>query len=125
MHVPPFFPFFFFILTFSKYCIGPSIAVWYSFLQRNVAYQSSIKTLLSRVALDQCLFAPTFIGIFFYTNAYLEGMDHTEIQKKLKQVYNPILHIYYIPLFFNIHFDLELFSCFNEQLEIMVRNLVL
>lgn len=52
---------------FGMAVAGPSIATWYVLLDR---LQTS---LLARVALDQLLFAPVFIGVFFTGTGLLEG----------------------------------------------------
>lgn len=46
------------------------------------------RTILARVALDQGVFAPTFIGIFLSSMAVLEGSSP---QEKLEKNYKPAL----------------------------------
>jgi len=47
--------------------VAPTLHFWYGFLARRV------QTLSLRVAADQTLFAPVFIGIFFHALGALEG----------------------------------------------------
>ncbi|KAJ9137612.1 Protein sym-1 [Coniochaeta hoffmannii] len=67
---------------------GPAATTWFKFLQRNVNLRSANSTILARVALDQGVFAPTFIGIFLSSMAVLEG---TSPQEKLEKSYKPAL----------------------------------
>ncbi|TPX19072.1 uncharacterized protein E0L32_011233 [Thyridium curvatum] len=57
---------------------GPAATTWFAFLQRNVNLRSPNATILARVALDQGVFAPTFIGIFLSSMAVLEGSSPRE-----------------------------------------------
>lgn len=52
---------------------GPAAATWYGLLQRHVVLSTPRKTMLARVAADQGLFAPVFIGVFLSSMAVLEG----------------------------------------------------
>jgi protein Mpv17 len=42
--------------------------------------------MLTKVALDQLMFAPAFIGIFYTAQGALEGKSMSEIIEKLKKV---------------------------------------
>ncbi|KAK1755269.1 hypothetical protein QBC47DRAFT_212953 [Echria macrotheca] len=73
---------------------GPAAATWFKILQRRVSFPSSPNlTILARVACDQGLFAPTFIGIFLSSMAVLEGSDPRE---KLRQSYGEALKTNYM-----------------------------
>ncbi|OAA62760.1 integral membrane protein mpv17 pmp22 family [Niveomyces insectorum RCEF 264] len=52
---------------------GPAAATWYGLLQRHVNLATPRRTMLARVAADQGLFAPVFIGVFLGSMAVLEG----------------------------------------------------
>ncbi|OIW26008.1 hypothetical protein CONLIGDRAFT_515878 [Coniochaeta ligniaria NRRL 30616] len=67
---------------------GPAATTWFGFLQRNVNLRTTNRTILARVALDQGVFAPTFIGVFLSSMAVLEG---TSPQEKLEKSYTPAL----------------------------------
>ncbi|KAM7188736.1 Mpv17 / PMP22 family domain containing protein [Naviculisporaceae sp. PSN 640] len=68
---------------------GPAATTWFKLLQRHVNFPSSPnKTMLARVALDQGVFAPTFIGIFLSSMAILEGGSPRE---KLQSSYKECL----------------------------------
>ncbi|KAK4193400.1 hypothetical protein QBC35DRAFT_481481 [Podospora australis] len=73
---------------------GPAAATWFKFLSRKVNFPSSPrKTMLARVAVDQGVFAPTFIGIFLSSMAVLEGGSPKE---KLEKNYWPALSTNYL-----------------------------
>ncbi|KAL2135514.1 hypothetical protein VTI74DRAFT_8245 [Chaetomium olivicolor] len=57
---------------------GPAAATWFRFLQRHVNLRSPNATMLARVACDQGIFAPTFIGVFLGSMAVLEGSSPQE-----------------------------------------------
>ena len=52
---------------------GPAAATWYGILQRHIVLSTPRKTMLARVAADQGIFAPVFIGVFLSSMAVLEG----------------------------------------------------
>ncbi|RYP13849.1 hypothetical protein DL767_010538 [Monosporascus sp. MG133] len=52
---------------------GPAATTWFGILQRRVNLRNANATILARVAADQLLFAPTFIGLFLSSMAVLEG----------------------------------------------------
>ncbi|KAL2180196.1 uncharacterized protein P884DRAFT_236743 [Thermothelomyces heterothallicus CBS 202.75] len=52
---------------------GPAAATWFRLLSRHVNLRSPTATMLARVACDQGIFAPTFIGVFLGSMAVLEG----------------------------------------------------
>ncbi len=72
---------------------GPAATTWFGFLQRNVRFKSTNGTILARVAMDQGLFAPTFIGIFLSSMAVLEGNSP---QEKLQKNYFSALSANYM-----------------------------
>ncbi|EOO03225.1 putative integral membrane mpv17 pmp22 protein [Phaeoacremonium minimum UCRPA7] len=72
---------------------GPAATTWFGFLQRNVNLRSPNGTILARVACDQGLFAPTFIGIFLGSMAVLEG---TSPREKLEKNYKSALTTNYL-----------------------------
>ncbi|KAK4105676.1 hypothetical protein N658DRAFT_483117 [Parathielavia hyrcaniae] len=63
---------------------GPAAATWFKFLSRHVSLRSPNATMLARVACDQGVFAPTFIGVFLGSMAALEGGSP---QEKLQRSY--------------------------------------
>lgn len=72
---------------------GPAATTWYKLLQRHVNLKSANGTMLARVACDQGLFAPTFIGIFLSSMALMEGGRPSD---KLAQAYLPALQANYM-----------------------------
>ncbi|KAK8132433.1 Sym-1 [Apiospora kogelbergensis] len=73
---------------------GPSATTWFGFLQRNVVVRNSANaTIAARVACDQLLFAPTFIGLFLSSMAVMEGGSPKD---KLEKSYLPALQANYM-----------------------------
>ncbi|KAJ3326641.1 Protein required for ethanol metabolism [Blyttiomyces sp. JEL0837] len=73
------------LAAFGGFIAGPSVALWYPFLQRTINIKSAPQALVARVAADQLIFAPTFIGIFFAYNGIMEGKSINEVKEKLSQ----------------------------------------
>jgi protein Mpv17 len=71
---------------------GPCAATWFGILQR-VKLKSANATILARVALDQGVFAPTFIGVFLSSMALMEGSRPAD---KLGRSYFPALQANYM-----------------------------
>ncbi|KAL2165354.1 hypothetical protein VTH06DRAFT_651 [Thermothelomyces fergusii] len=67
---------------------GPAAATWFGVLARHVNLGSPTATMLARVACDQGVFAPTFIGVFLSSMAVLEGGSPRD---KLAQNYRTAL----------------------------------
>ncbi|EXX65106.1 Sym1p [Rhizophagus irregularis DAOM 197198w] len=68
-------------------CIaGPSTAIWYRTLDRVITIKNPMLGLLTRVTLDQAIFAPCFITTFFVGQALLEGQENSQILEKLGDV---------------------------------------
>jgi protein Mpv17 len=72
------------MLLYGGVVFGPCAATWFKILQRHVNMKSPNGTILARVACDQGLFAPTFIGIFLSSMAVMEGSSPKE---KLERSY--------------------------------------
>lgn len=58
--------------------VAPVLHVWYGFLGRRIP-GTSVGPVMGRVVLDQALFAPTFIAIFFSALAVLAHPPRTHI----------------------------------------------
>lgn len=72
---------------------GPAAATWFKFLQRNIVLKNKNAEILARVAIDQGVFAPTFIAIFLSSMAVLEGGSPKE---KLEKNYKSALTTNYM-----------------------------
>jgi len=73
---------------------GPAATLWFRVLQRHVVVASSANaTIAARVACDQLLFAPTFIGVFLGSMAVLEGASPAD---KLRRNYWDALRANYM-----------------------------
>ncbi|KAI0007624.1 hypothetical protein F4779DRAFT_591181 [Xylariaceae sp. FL0662B] len=67
---------------------GPAATTWYKILQRTINLRNKKAEMLARVAADQLIFAPTFIGVFLSSMAVMEGGSPRE---KLAKSYWPAL----------------------------------
>lgn len=70
------------MFAYGGIIFGPAATTWFGILQRRVQLKSANATILARVAVDQSLFAPTFVGLFLSTMAVLEGTSPTEKLQK-------------------------------------------
>merc|ERR1712216_896921 len=64
--------------------VAPVLHVWYGFLGRKIP-GSSVGPVVGRVVLDQALFAPTFIAVFFSALAGLEGKSLQQLERQLRE----------------------------------------
>ncbi|KAI8847370.1 hypothetical protein BC829DRAFT_375608 [Chytridium lagenaria] len=80
------------LAAFGSFVAGPSVAMWYPFLQKSVTFKAPIAALTARVFLDQMLFAPTFIAIFFSFNGLMEGKNVDQVKDKLQKGYMAALY---------------------------------
>ncbi|KAJ3195460.1 Protein required for ethanol metabolism [Irineochytrium annulatum] len=80
------------LMAFGGCLAGPCVAVWYPFLQKSVTAANPTANLLLRVAGDQLLFAPLFIGIFFGATGFMEGKSVDEVKDRLEKGYLPALY---------------------------------
>ncbi|KAG0168658.1 Protein required for ethanol metabolism [Apophysomyces sp. BC1034] len=107
--------------AFGGIVAGPVLSNWYRFLELNVKASTPFKTLAAKVAIDQCAFAPVFIGVFFSAQGLFEGKSVNEIKDKLQVGYTTALISNYklwpAVQFFNFNF-----TPLNYRL--MVSNLV-
>ena len=76
------------LVFFGSAVAGPCMVVWYRFLATRIviASQPGLQLLL-RVALDQLLYAPTFLGIFFVSTSAMQGASRADIMHKLSHTY--------------------------------------
>lgn len=76
------------MFAYGGIIFGPAATTWFGILQRHVVLKNANATILARVAVDQGLFAPTFVGVFLSSMAILEGSSP---QEKLKSTYSTAL----------------------------------
>ncbi|KAI0178791.1 hypothetical protein GGR52DRAFT_272841 [Hypoxylon sp. FL1284] len=72
---------------------GPAATTWYGILQRSIQLRNKKAEMVARVAADQLIFAPTFIGVFLSSMAIMEGGSPKE---KLDKSYAPALKTNYL-----------------------------
>uniref|UniRef100_A0A182TJS1 Mitochondrial inner membrane protein Mpv17 n=1 Tax=Anopheles melas TaxID=34690 RepID=A0A182TJS1_9DIPT len=76
------------------FCVGgPGLRKWYGVLDRHIGSKGGSKavTTLKKVALDQIVFAPIFLGTLIGTIGLLQGHNLAEIRHKLRHEYGDIL----------------------------------
>lgn len=74
-------------LTFQ----GPGLRKWYGVLDKRVTGKTKAAITFKKVALDQLIFAPIFLGTFIGTVGVLQGNNREQIERKLKNEYPEIL----------------------------------
>ncbi|KAK0098628.1 hypothetical protein PV326_005961 [Microctonus aethiopoides] len=84
-----------FLRTAQFYAIGfcfggPAVRTWYGILDKYIGSKGGLVT-IKKVAIDQILFAPTFIVLLLTTIGIMQGNDATSIKNKLKNEYTDIL----------------------------------
>ncbi|TPX47562.1 hypothetical protein SeMB42_g03279 [Synchytrium endobioticum] len=80
-------------MTVYGTCIGgPAVALWYRFLfSRTSHITSPVQSALLRVAADQIVCAPIFMGAFFIITGLMEQRPWKEIKAKLRFGYRDAL----------------------------------
>ncbi|KAI8079725.1 sym-1 [Halteromyces radiatus] len=99
------------MMIFGGLVAGPALSNWYRVLEHNVKGSTPVKALLKKVAVDQFLCAPVFIGVFFSVQGWMEGKSVEEIKQKLDHGYTTavinnyklwpavqLVNFYFIPL---------------------------
>nr|XP_023024631.1 protein Mpv17-like [Leptinotarsa decemlineata] len=94
--------------------VGPTISIWYRALSKYIGHTGK-SVVLKKVALDQFVFAPTFLALFITVMNTLEGHSWDFIKLQLKKKYKDILitnyevwppiqlfNFYFIPLQYQV-----------------------
>jgi protein Mpv17 len=79
------------LAVFGAGMAGPAMVYWYRFLNKNIVFRSPIGQLVTRVAMDQFIFAPSFLFLFFSYNGLMEGQSIDKIKEKFRKGYWPAL----------------------------------
>ncbi|OSD00772.1 hypothetical protein PYCCODRAFT_1437118 [Trametes coccinea BRFM310] len=69
---------------------GPVLTKWLQFLER-LKFSSPVKGVVYRVYLDQGVFTPMVVGMFFGSLTLLEGKSVTAAKERIKEAYVPTL----------------------------------
>ncbi|KAI0659438.1 hypothetical protein C8Q70DRAFT_1053806 [Cubamyces menziesii] len=69
---------------------GPILTKWLQFLER-IKFSSPTKAVLYRVYLDQGVFTPMVVGMFFGSLTLLEGKGIRDAQQRIEDAYVPTL----------------------------------
>jgi len=72
---------------FGGVVAAPLLSNWYRFLDQHIHMSTPFKALIARVGMDQLLFAPCFIAVFFSAQGALEGKNTEQIKEKLQDGY--------------------------------------
>jgi len=96
---------------FGGFISGPSLVTWYRLMEHIITFKRPITSLLTRVALDQSVFAPTFLLVFFCSQGFLSGESPHAIRDRLRMAYSQtllnnyrlwpavqLLNFYFVPL---------------------------
>jgi len=71
---------------------GPSLHYWYKLLDTAVVGNST-KAVIGKTVIDQTVFAPYIISLFFVSNSVLDGKSSEETVRKLKKDLLPTLYV--------------------------------
>uniref|UniRef100_A0A1B6EVZ7 Mitochondrial inner membrane protein Mpv17 n=1 Tax=Cuerna arida TaxID=1464854 RepID=A0A1B6EVZ7_9HEMI len=96
--------------------IGPTVGIWYRVLEYQFG-SGGVKVLFKKIACDQLIFAPIFLGCLMFTIDTLKGTPMQEIREDLKHNYPEVLlsnykvwpfvqviNFYFVPLHFRVLF---------------------
>lgn len=80
------------------FCIAPLQFRWFKFLERvfPMSKTSAFGPAMKRVALDQLVFAPFGVGLFFTVMTIAEGGGRRAVSNKLRDMYVPTLKANYV-----------------------------
>ncbi|VEN58513.1 unnamed protein product [Callosobruchus maculatus] len=70
--------------------VGPTIGTWYRILSHRLGDVGTTTIAVKKVALDQLIFAPSFLAIFVATVSTVDGKSWNETKKQLTQKYSDI-----------------------------------
>ncbi|MCL4124989.1 UNVERIFIED_CONTAM: hypothetical protein GTU68_005128 [Idotea baltica] len=70
--------------------VAPTLRVWYSFLDKKFGSKSKLGV-LKKVAVDQLVFAPCFLGLFLTVVGVTQKKTVQEIQTQIKNDYKDII----------------------------------
>ena len=72
--------------SIGLFVIGPMMRYWYIFLDRAVK-GAATSDALKKMVIDQTVFAPTIIAVFFTTTGLLFGKSFSDIELKFRHQY--------------------------------------
>ncbi|KAI8816346.1 uncharacterized protein EV422DRAFT_546360 [Fimicolochytrium jonesii] len=75
------------LTLYGTFALGPAIAVWYRFLNRAVSFKNPLGATVTKVAMDQFMFAPINMFCFFTSMGFMEGKTWTQVKRKLSESY--------------------------------------
>lgn len=114
--------------TIGGCVVGPSLHLWYGALN-SVLPGVAVKTVACRLVLDQFVFAPVFVGVFFGSLNVLEGKNFASLSTQLDlhyydtlvsnwKVWIPaqIVNFAYVPVRFQVLFANSVGLCWNSYL---------
>ncbi|GMK54340.1 hypothetical protein CspeluHIS016_0109260 [Cutaneotrichosporon spelunceum] len=77
------------LMFYGCFVFAPLAHNWINLLER-AKFPSRLKTLGARVALDQVVWGPFIVCLFWTANGFLEGKSPTEVKAKLEMAFVPV-----------------------------------
>ncbi|XP_027225233.1 protein Mpv17 isoform X1 [Penaeus vannamei] len=74
----------------GTFFVGPTLKVWYGILDRRIGSGSTVRA-LKKVAFDQGIFAPCFLGSFLTVLGVTQGNSPQKIKEEIKNNYVDII----------------------------------
>ncbi|TRY71627.1 hypothetical protein TCAL_16166 [Tigriopus californicus] len=79
-------------VALGSFMVAPTIRVWYLSMERLVGPSvPKIRAALSKVALDQGCFAPTFNAVFLSVIGVCQGKNWEQVKEKLSREYRDVM----------------------------------
>ncbi|MDC3321484.1 hypothetical protein OAV88_02670 [bacterium] len=75
----------------GAFLVAPALHVWYGYLHRLIPATTTVAA-VQRLALDQTIFGPLFIPVFFSSMSYIPPYTHTS--QPIHTYIPPYIHIY-------------------------------
>lgn len=70
--------------------VGPTLFKWYGIMERHIG-ATGAQAVLTKVAADQLLFAPSFIVVLLSTIGFSQGLNAKQVQDQLVATYPDVL----------------------------------
>ncbi|TPX62255.1 hypothetical protein PhCBS80983_g00459 [Powellomyces hirtus] len=83
------------LTAYGTFGLGPAIAVWYRWLNTTVKIKNPFAATITRMVIDQSVFAPLNMVCFFTAMGVMEGKSGDEIKKKMRETFVPTLKANY------------------------------
>jgi len=78
------------LMVYGGGIFGPLLTNWLGFLNK-IQFSSPLKGVVYRVFMDQTMFTPVVVGVFFGSMTLLEGKSVADAQERIRDSYVPTL----------------------------------